>query len=113
MSKVTGHSKQTTTNADHPIGGELFEDERTARNNLIFAVLMTILLTFFVFLYGFLFRVQPEVINISSIATAIALAMLIVPGTPQIMQGSDSSLATPASWSGAVSGSTSSSWPSA
>lgn len=67
--------------ADHPVDGELFENDATRGHNFCFAIILLILQFIFCFLYGFLFRVQPQTINVASIITAIGLAILIVPGT--------------------------------
>ena len=58
---------------------------------------MTVIQFAFCFIYSFLITVQPQVINITSIVTAVALALLIVPGTCKYMKVLDCYLGTPRS----------------
>ena len=61
---------------------------------------MIILQIVFCAAYGFIFRAPPQIINITSIITAIALAMLTVAGINLNMKGSDCYSAILGGWCG-------------
>lgn len=84
-------AKQSHISADVRVGGQLFESDALKRKNLIFAIIMTIIQIAFCFLYGFLFYTPAQLINVTSIITIIAFAILIVAGISANIQVSDSS----------------------
>jgi hypothetical protein len=73
-------AKQSHISADVRVGGQLFESDALRRKNLAFAIIMTLIQIAFCLLYGFLFYTPAQLINITSIITIIAFAILIVAG---------------------------------
>ena len=92
---------------------EFYHNESLESRNLVFGIILSLLMIAFCIIYGFLFKVKAEVINMTSIFTAIALAILIIPGTCRFTQDSGCCSDTPGSWSGAAWASTCLLWPSA
>lgn len=72
--------RQSMASQDQRIGGQLFESDNLKTKNLIFAIVFTIIQFFFCFIYGFLYYTPAEMFNVTSVVTAIFMAILIVAG---------------------------------
>lgn len=82
------------------IDRKIYFNDAARKQNLVFAIILLILQIAFCAAYGFIFRAPLQIINITSIITAIALAMLAVPGTFLFMKGLDCCLDILESWYG-------------
>lgn len=76
----------TIVSRDYEAGEPLLESEAMRKKNLVFAIILTCIQIAFCFLYGFLFVTPPSLINVSSIITAIGLAILVIIGTLYVMK---------------------------